>query len=123
MDEAHEITLERKRRGLEEAAKLPDSKIHLNKQGEVWKVEGWCLWNDTPWQTTCIERRGHKFSGEIGDPEHGPTGGGIGTLEQACKGLNEKFVKQYQQLFALKNPTQAQVAEIGFERYKIVRSE
>ena len=87
--------------------------------GKVVKVENWVCWNGTDWPVITIERKQDKFRSDIGDPEHG---GGFqeGTLDRVIGGLHPDIQAEFRALFALENPTEDALAQVGFKGYLII---
>jgi hypothetical protein len=98
-------------------ASLPKSKIVV-RRGRVVKVEEWTLWNLVPWVTIEIRREGESFFAAIGDPEHGG-GSDRGPLSKVLAGLHPTIRANYERLFALRNPTEADIRKAGFKGYEI----
>jgi hypothetical protein len=98
-------------------ASLPKSKIVV-RRGRVAEVQEWTLWNLVPWITIEIRREGKGFFAAIGDPEHGG-GSDRGPLAKVLAGLHPKIRANYERLFALRNPTAADIRTAGFKGYEI----
>lgn len=103
-----------------ELVELPPDVVWLRADGKVREVEDWTLWNGSPTPTVHIERRGDdEFISNISWGDGGRQT--VGTLEEVLEGLHPDIAAKYVKLFALENPTEADLAAIGFERHEIRR--
>ncbi len=101
-----------------QTVKFPPNRIILDAEGAVVESETWVLWNGEPWLTIHIKRvPTGAFRSHISDPGGG--GQRVGTLEEALEGLHPDVSAQYITLFGLNNPTEADLAAVGFEKYEI----
>ena len=97
--------------------KLPPDTITVSG-GRVIHIEEWTLWNLVPANTLSVSRRDEGFHCSFGEPEHG---GGSRTgpdIDTACSHLHEKFRGPLTQLFAMQDPTEADIKAL-FKRNKL----
>jgi hypothetical protein len=79
---------------------LPPDTLKI-RDGKVWFLEEWTLWNQAPSNTLMIEKLGHDhYRCYAGEPEHG---GGTkqGSLEEVLTGLHANFAAAYRYIFSL----------------------
>lgn len=94
-------------------------RIRIEK-GRVVSVSTTTLWQGVPVATVVVNRISNgcfRYSCESPEDAEFQTNA---NLSEVLKGLHEKVVEQYLNLFSLENPTLEDIHKAGFHNHKII---
>jgi hypothetical protein len=96
-----------------------EGKVRI-QNGEVVSVETTTFFKGLPFSTITVEKNENGYyTLFLGDPE-GAEFQASGTLHKVLKGLHEKVVEQYLNLFSLENPTLEDIEKAGFPNHEVI---